>query len=186
MCTNLFTYNNIFIILFFKPWIPFHSFIFIRHCLYLHFKCFLFPYLPFRNPTSPPPSPLWVRVFPHPHILSGIPPTLRHRTTSGPRASLSTDVQQGHPMPHMLSLHVYFWLVVQSPAALGGLVCWHCCSLSGAANLLQLLQFLLQLPHRGPCTQSHGWLWASASVFVRLWHNLSGDNHIRLPSASTF
>ena len=49
----------------------------------------------------------------------------------------------------------------------------------------QLLQSLLQLLHRGPHTQSNGWLRASASVFVRLWQSLSGDSHIRLPSASS-
>jgi hypothetical protein len=38
----------------------------------------------------------------------------------------------------------------------------------------------------GPHTQSKGWLRASASVFVRFWQSLSGDSHIRLPSASTF
>jgi hypothetical protein len=37
----------------------------------------------------------------------------------------------------------------------------------------------------GPCAQSNGWLWASASVFVRLWQNLSGDGYSRVPSAST-
>jgi hypothetical protein len=32
---------------------------------------------------------------------------------------------------------------------------------------------------------SNGWLWASTSVFVRLWQSLSGDSYIRLLSAST-
>jgi hypothetical protein len=36
-----------------------------------------------------------------------------------------------------------------------------------------------------PCAQSNGWLQASTSVFVRFWQSLSGDSHIRLPSAST-
>jgi hypothetical protein len=49
----------------------------------------------------------------------------------------------------------------------------------------QLLQSLLQLLHWGPCVQSNGWLPASISVFVRLWQSLSGDSHIRLPSANT-
>jgi hypothetical protein len=33
--------------------------------------------------------------------------------------------------------------------------------------------------------QSSGWLWASASVFVRLWQSLSGDSYNRILSAST-
>jgi hypothetical protein len=49
----------------------------------------------------------------------------------------------------------------------------------------QLLQSLLQLLHQQLCTQSHGWLWASSSVFVKRWQSLSGDNHIRLLSVGT-
>jgi hypothetical protein len=37
-----------------------------------------------------------------------------------------------------------------------------------------------------PCDQIDGWLWAFASVFVRLLQSLSGDSHVRLPSAITF
>jgi len=36
-----------------------------------------------------------------------------------------------------------------------------------------------------PHSQFNGWLQASASVFVMLWQSLSGDNYIRLLSAST-
>jgi hypothetical protein len=39
-------------------------------------------------------------------------------------------------------------------------------------------------PLETPCSVK-GWLQASPSVFVRLWQSVSGDNHIRLPSAST-
>jgi hypothetical protein len=46
--------------------------------------------------------------------------------------------------------------------------------------LLQLLGSFLWLLHWGPCAQSHGWLWASTSVFVRHWNSLSGDIYIRL------
>jgi hypothetical protein len=52
-------------------------------------------------------------------------------------------------------------------------------------NSLQLLPSLLQLLHQEPLAQSNGWLQASASVFARLWQSLSGDSHIRLPSACT-
>jgi hypothetical protein len=46
-------------------------------------------------------------------------------------------------------------------------------------------QFLLQLTYWGPCAQSSDWLWGFVSALVRLWQRLSGDSHIRLPSAST-
>jgi hypothetical protein len=32
---------------------------------------------------------------------------------------------------------------------------------------------------------SNGWLWASTSVFVRHWQNLSGDSYVRLLSAKS-
>jgi hypothetical protein len=51
---------------------------------------------------------------------------------------------------------------------------------------LQLLQSFLQFLHWRPHVQSNGWLQASASVFVSLWHGLSGDSHIRLFWACTF
>jgi hypothetical protein len=63
-----------------------------------------FPGLPFKTPLShaispclfykgvPPPAP----IFPPWHSS-----TLGHRTPSGLRASSPTDVQQGHPLPHM-------------------------------------------------------------------------------------
>jgi hypothetical protein len=45
---------------------------------------------------SPPPTHLFTPIFLPCHF-----PTLRHRTSSGPRASPPTDVQQDHPLPHM-------------------------------------------------------------------------------------
>jgi hypothetical protein len=58
---------------------------------------------------------------------------------------------------------------------------------SGWLTLLlpQLLQSLLQLLHQGLHNQPDSWLQAATSIFVRLWQNLSGNSHIRLPSAST-
>jgi hypothetical protein len=50
---------------------------------------------------------------------------------------------------------------------------------------LQLLQSFPQLLYWGPCAQTDGWLQALVSVLVRIWQSLSGDSHIRLPSAST-
>jgi hypothetical protein len=37
----------------------------------------------------------------------------------------------------------------------------------------------------GTLAQSNAWLWASASLFVRLWQNFLGDSYIRFLSAST-
>jgi hypothetical protein len=56
------------------------------------------------NPVSHSPPPASMRVLPHPptQILpSWHSPTLGHRSFPGPRASLSTDAQQGHPLLHM-------------------------------------------------------------------------------------
>jgi hypothetical protein len=83
------------------------------------------------------------------------------------------------------SLHVYSLVGSPVPGGLCG---------SGPLTLLlcplgckppQLLQSLLQLLHPGPCAQSNGWLWASTSVFVRLWQSISGNSCIMLLSAST-
>jgi hypothetical protein len=63
-----------------------------------------FPGLPSRNPLSPTPTPVSMRVLPHPPMLT-FPPwhslTLGHWTPSGQRAAPPTDVQHGHAMPHM-------------------------------------------------------------------------------------
>jgi hypothetical protein len=47
------------------------------------------------------------------------------------------------------------------------------------------LSVLSLTPPLGSHAQSSGWLQPSASVYVRIWHSLSGDSYIRLPSAST-
>ena len=77
----------------------FFSCIFMRYCLYLHFKCYplssfpLQPPLPFTLPllTNPPT----------PASLSWQCPTLGHGVFTGPRASPLIDVPQGHPLLHM-------------------------------------------------------------------------------------
>jgi hypothetical protein len=50
---------------------------------------------------------------------------------------------------------------------------------------LQLLQSFLQNLHWGSHAMSNGWLQASASVYVRIWQSLPGDNYIRFLSACT-
>ena len=81
--------------------------IFIGYCLYLHFKCFLFSTFPLQklpisslspclyesaHPPSHPPTPIFLPW--NSPTLDTFPP--------GPRASPCIDVQQGHPLPHML------------------------------------------------------------------------------------
>jgi hypothetical protein len=85
---------------------------------------------------------------------------------------------------HRGSLHVYSLVGGLVLGALGGPACWHCCSLHGASNPFSSFSSLPNSSIRDPWAQSNGWLWASASVFVRLWQRLSGDSHIRFPSAS--
>jgi hypothetical protein len=82
-------------------------------------------------------------------------------------------------------LHVYSLVGDRVPRSSGGLVCWHCCSLCGAANPLTSFSSFYNTSIRNPCAQSNGWLQSSASVFVRLWQSLSRDSHIRIPSART-
>ena len=143
------------------------------------------PYpIPTPLPLHNPPTYSHLPAFPHWHS-----PTLGNQTPSDPRATHTTDVQQGHPLPHMWpepwvpQCVLFGWW--SSPWMLQG---------SGRLTLLfptwgckppQLLQSLLQLLHQGPHIQSNGWQQASTSVFVRFWQSLSGDSHIRFPSAST-
>jgi hypothetical protein len=101
------------------------------------------------SPERPPipsllPLPLWGCSPVHPPSPVFWPwysPKLGHQTHSGPSASPPTDVQQGHPLPHMgpepwVPPHVLFgWW--SSPWELWeALTGWHCCSLHGAANPL--------------------------------------------------
>jgi hypothetical protein len=87
-----------------------------------------------------------MRVLPNPFTLifqSWHSPTLGHQTPSGPGATPPTDVQQGHPLPHMpvpwVPPCVFFgwWF---SPWELRdgarSLACRYCCSLHGAAKPL--------------------------------------------------
>ena len=152
---------------------------------------FLFPGFPFRNPLSYPPfSCLFEGAPPPTHSCSsalafhytGALNTLRPKVLSFPlmtnKAILCHICVQCHGLLYMYSLPS-----LREPWGFGLLTLllspWDC-------KHPQILQSLLQLLHLGSCTQSNGWLWAAASVFVRLWHSLSGDSHIRLPSASTY
>jgi hypothetical protein len=84
-----------------------------------------------------------------------------------------------HGSLHLNSLLSGF--VSGSPGGFGWLVLfflWGC-------KPLQLLQSFLLLFHWGPQAQSNSWLQVTASVLVRLWKSLSGENYIRVLSAST-
>jgi hypothetical protein len=108
---------------------------------------FPFPGLPFRAPYPIPlPLPLWGWSPTYPPTPAFPPwhsPTLGYWTPSGSRAFPPTDIQQGHPLPHMWPAPwvppcIFFGWWFSPLGALwgggGGLVCWHCCSLRGAAN----------------------------------------------------
>jgi hypothetical protein len=83
------------------------------------------------------------------------------------------------------STHVCSLLGGLVPGSSGGI--W----LADIVILLMKLQtpsapsvFSLTLPLGSPCSQSNSWLWATASLFVRFWQNLSGDSYIRFLSAN--
>jgi hypothetical protein len=145
------------------------------------------------TPYSLIPPLASIRVLLHPPTHSCLPvlsfPYTGASTPSDPRATPPTDVKQGHifskshgSLHGFLRLHFGWWSV---PRRSGG---------SGLLTLLlllwcfkppQLLHSLLQLLHQEPCSQFNDWLLESTSVFVGLWQLLSGDSHIRFPSAST-
>jgi hypothetical protein len=79
-------------------------FVLIGYFLYLRFKCFPLSRSPLWNSPICSPSFCLYKGAPHPPTPVLKPwhsHTLRHQTLSGPRASPPTDVQQGHPLPHM-------------------------------------------------------------------------------------
>jgi hypothetical protein len=105
--------------------------------------------------------PASMKMLPHPPPLILLPwhsPTLGHRTPSGPGASPPTDVQQGHPLPHIspepqVAPCVFFgwWSSPQGSGLLTLLLpLWDCKHLSSFSSLLQLL-------HSG-CLFSVQWL----------------------------
>jgi hypothetical protein len=79
---------------------------FIGYFLHLHFKCFPLSRSPLQKPPYAIPSPpASMRVLYYPPTTPIFPPwhspTLGHQTPSDPRAFPLTDVQRGHPLPHM-------------------------------------------------------------------------------------
>jgi hypothetical protein len=147
---------------------------FICHFLYLHFKYFPLSRSPIRKPPIPSPPPASMSVFPHPPSHSHCLPTLAFPYT-GALNNLRLKGRSFHWSSAKPSSAIY----------VAGLVSWHCCSPPWGCKPPQLLQSPFQLPYWGLHTKSNGWLWASTSVFVRLWQSLSGDRYVRLLSASS-
>jgi hypothetical protein len=88
---------------------------FIGYFLYLHFKCHPFSMSPlWKLPILSTPTPASMRVLPHPPNHSHLPalafPYTDASNPFSPRAAPPTDVQQGHPLPHMpwVPLCVFF------------------------------------------------------------------------------
>ena len=177
---------------------PFISLFFLKFhwIFYLHFKCYslFLSRSPLRKTPieSSLPLTLW-GCSPHPctHSLPWHFSTLGHRIPTGPRATPITDVQQGHTLLHMQpsqrSLHVYsgwwssprklqeFWQVDTIVPPMG-------MQILSAPSVLSLtpplgIQWSIHWTVLSPMV---GWEHSSASVFVWLWKNLSGDNYVRL------
>jgi hypothetical protein len=120
-----------------------------------------FQVTPLETPQSHPPSPYLYEGAPPP-THSRLPtlafPTLGHRTPSDPRASPPTDVQQGHPLPHMWSepwvppCVLFGWW--SSSWELQGVWLINIVAPPGGCKLPLLLQSLLQPLHWGPRAQS--------------------------------
>ena len=148
-----------------------------------------FPGLLFGNALFHPSSPcLYGGVPTHTHPLPSSHPTVGHGTPSGPRASPLPDIQKGHPLPHIWPAQwvppcVFFgWW--SSPKELQGV-----CPIDNIAPSMGLqtplapsfpsptpLLWTIMLSQMVGCEQTF--------VFVRFWQSLSGESHIRLPSAS--
>ena len=125
---------------------------------------------PLETPYSILPLPASMRVLPHPSTHPPTPtsppwhcPILRHRQAlPGTRATPPTDVQQGHPLPHMwlgpwVPPCVLFGWWSSPQGAPGGLSCWTVAPPPPwACKTPQLLQSLLQLLHPGPAVSPMG------------------------------
>ena len=139
---------------------------------------------------SPPSSCLYEGAPPPTHSCLPAMPFLYTGalSTSGPRAS-PTDVQQGHPLLHMLlepwvpPCVLFGWLF--SPRELWEVWLVDIVVLSMGLQTPSVPSFLSLTPPLGSYAQCKGWLLASASVLVRVWQSLSGDSYISLLSVSS-
>ena len=124
---------------------------------------------PNSHPTTHPPWPS---------------PTLEYQTSSGPMVASPTDIQQGQPLPYIwpepwVPPCVFFsWW--SSPWELWGIWPVDTYSSHRSATPSALSVPSLTPPLGSPLSVQ--WL----AVNIHLCICLSGDSHIRLPSASTF
>jgi hypothetical protein len=126
--------------------------------LYLHFKCFPLSRSPLQKPLIPSalPLPLWGSspIYPLPSSLPGIPLHwgIKHPQAQGPLFPLMPNKvilchisSRSHRSLHVCSDLFSSWELLGSALLTLLLPPWGCKS-------PQLLQFLLQLLHRGPYT----------------------------------
>jgi hypothetical protein len=139
-------------------------------------------------PLPPPHTHTSMRVF-HIHTLTPAfwplhCPTMGHLVFTAPRDSSPIDSLQEH---HLLSMWPESW--VPPCVLLGwwfslwefwlGLVGWYCCYSYGVETPSSSFNPFFNFSIGGTQAQFKGCLWASTSVFVRLWQSLSGDNYIQ-------
>ena len=175
-----------------------HMYISVRKTQQFNYRFFLIgifslftfqTFLPFQVSPSETPIPcllllsLWECSSTHsptPVFLPWHSPTLGHQTPSGSRASPPIDVQQGHCLSHMrpepwVSPCISFgWW--SSPGSSSE--AWLVDTFALPTGLLNPFSSFIPFSNsstRDTCTQSNRWLWASPSVFVRLWHSLAGE-----------
>jgi hypothetical protein len=150
--------------------------------------------------VSPPQAPY--PICPPQCFYEGAPPPTHPLLTHSPSIPLHWDIEpaqnKGPPFLLMLDkiimcyicswshgyLHVYSLVDSLVPGSFEGsgwlillFFLWGC-------KPLQFLQSFLKLLHWGRCAESDCWLWASASVLVRLWKSFSWDRYTWLLSAS--
>jgi hypothetical protein len=185
---QVFTKNNI------KVLIETKLFLF-GYFIYLHFNCHPLSNFPFCKPPIPFLLPLlqWGCSSIHPPTHSYLTPwhslhwVIEPSQNQVPILPLMPDkailcyiCNQSHGL-----FHAYYLVRGLVPGS-SGRSCWLILFFfQWGGKPLQLLQSFPKLLHWGPRAKPNGWLQASASVFVRLWKNLSGDSYIRLLSACT-
>jgi hypothetical protein len=140
---------------------------------------FPFPGFPVESPLSPPPPPASMRVLPHRTTHSCLP-ALEFPYTG---ASIELSQAQEPLLPlipyNAILCHLCTWSQGSLHSLVGGLVPGS----SGRSVQLSVAPLPMCLLQTQSSVQY--WLWASSSVFVRLWQSLSGDSYIRLLTAST-
>jgi hypothetical protein len=151
---------------------------------------------PPRNPLSFPPHPAAIRIFPHPWTYSQLP------TLEFPYMGLSVQSSQDQgPLLLLISnkaihcytchwslgsLHVYSLVSGLVPGSSGWSRWLILMFILWVANLFSSFSPFSNSSIGDPHSQSNGWLWASASVFIRLWQSLSENSYIRLLSKCTY